>query len=439
MATYVGTGVSDPGDDLTVGSHKLGIGTTSPTYNVDIAGSSYPVLRILSTDSAGGDLMLTSASKTWEMYLEGNDLKFDDGGTTRVTFQSGGNVGIGSTSPSCKLDVAGTFKASTAVITPAVKPASDSSSAVQIQKSDGTSVVNVDTTNERVGIGTTSPSSLLELRKDAGSAIGPILALNNKAGSGNTAIYLNGYDVGANDPAAAIKSIDGNWSAHLTFSTKVPGNAENGLTERVRIQNDGYVGIGSSSPSCALDVVGSVCLANSADFARLKCYTYSAADKCVALSMMRSNSNTLGTKTTTIDAKRLGLIEWFGVNDNATPDFAKGAQMVVTQDGSPGTDYIPARIEFMVATSSSDIATAMTIKNNGAVGIGTTTPGQTLDVNGNIKASGSVQVGNNTDTASASLVGALRYRVVGSTSYLQVCMQTGAGSYSWETILSKSW
>jgi len=46
--------------------------------------------------------------------------------------------------------------------TPKIYPSADSTTAIQILKADGTtSVLNVDTTNQRVGIGTTSPSALI--------------------------------------------------------------------------------------------------------------------------------------------------------------------------------------------------------------------------------------------------------------------------------------
>jgi hypothetical protein len=52
----------------------------------------------------------------------------------------------------------------TFVKTPNIRPASDSTTAIQITKADGTtSVLNVDTTNSRVGIGTTTPSALLDV------------------------------------------------------------------------------------------------------------------------------------------------------------------------------------------------------------------------------------------------------------------------------------
>ena len=51
--------------------------------------------------------------------------------------------------------------------TPIISPSTDSTSAFQINKADGTTnVLNVDTTNGRVGIGTTSPGQQLEITKN---------------------------------------------------------------------------------------------------------------------------------------------------------------------------------------------------------------------------------------------------------------------------------
>nr|AEI30283.1 pectin lyase fold-containing protein [uncultured microorganism] len=94
-----------------------------------------------------------------------------------------------------------------------------------------------------------------------------------------------------------------------------------------------------------------------------------------------------------------------------------------------------------IVTGSGNANTALYVKSSGEVGIGTTAPtsGMKLDVAGNIKASGSVQVGNNSDGASASNVGAIRYRTSGNYSYVDICMQYGSGFYRWENIKTLSW
>ena len=73
------------------------------------------------------------------------------------------------------------------------------------------------------------------------------------------------------------------------------------------------------------------------------------------------------------------------------------------------------------------------IRASGGVGIGTTSPKSKLQVDGG------VQVGDDGDTASADKVGTIRYRVEGTTSYAEMCMQTGAGTYAWIVVASQSW
>lgn len=46
---------------------------------------------------------------------------------------------------------------------------------------------------------------------------------------------------------------------------------------------------------------------------------------------------------------------------------------------------------------------------------------------------------NNTSPASASNVGSVRYREVGSNSFVDIVMRTGTGSYAWINIVQNNW
>ena len=72
-------------------------------------------------------------------------------------------------------------------------------------------------------------------------------------------------------------------------------------------------------------------------------------------------------------------------------------------------------------------------QSTGNVGIGTSTPGAKLDVNGSVK------VSNDATAASANNVGAIRYRTSGNNSYCEMVMQTAASAYSWVIIKQNSW
>jgi len=78
-------------------------------------------------------------------------------------------------------------------------------------------------------------------------------------------------------------------------------------------------------------------------------------------------------------------------------------------------------------------AAKVTVLDNGNVGIGTTNPKSRLQV------AGGIQCADDTDAASVDKVGATRYRVSGNNSYCEMCMQTGAGTYAWTTIVEHNW
>jgi hypothetical protein len=62
-----------------------------------------------------------------------------------------------------------------------------------------------------------------------------------------------------------------------------------------------------------------------------------------------------------------------------------------------------------------------------------------LQVTGTVKASSSVQVGDNAAAASATNVGAIRYRSDTNNSYMDMVMQTGASTYAWVNVVQNTW
>jgi hypothetical protein len=60
-------------------------------------------------------------------------------------------------------------------------------------------------------------------------------------------------------------------------------------------------------------------------------------------------------------------------------------------------------------------------------------------VNGNGAFNGSVKVADDSDSASSSNVGALRYRADSNNSYVDMVMQTGASTYAWVNIVQNNW
>ena len=102
-----------------------------------------------------------------------------------------------------------------------------------------------------VGIGTNSPSANLEIE----SASNPEISIASTAGA--TSNYLNFKATSHTQPIQSqIKTVDNNdFTADLAFLFKGTGTGGT-LSECMRIEAGGNVGIGEISPSSKLDVVG---------------------------------------------------------------------------------------------------------------------------------------------------------------------------------------
>lgn len=125
----------------------------------------------------------------------------------------------------------------------------------------GSPVMTVALGTRKVGIGTATPATSLEIQGD--TSAGPSLRLTGIGGFGSkVGMDLATYDpeaLGVSSVPARIEASDNDWSASIDFQTKDPGNnGNNALVSRLFIQNDGNIGIGTTSPSTKLAVNGTV-------------------------------------------------------------------------------------------------------------------------------------------------------------------------------------
>ena len=125
----------------------------------------------------------------------------------------------------------------------------------------------VDSSNNRVGVGNTLPLTTLDIHKDDRTN-GPILRLTNSANGGSYAageiigqIEFYSSDLSAPRVSTKIVSIIENISLDdqpskigLSFFTRNTTT----FTEKMRITNEGLVGIGTTAPTTALDVTRNV-------------------------------------------------------------------------------------------------------------------------------------------------------------------------------------
>lgn len=242
-------------------SGNIGIGTTTPSNNLSVVGT------MAQYRAVSGN---TSLLQDWFS---------DNGGTMTLQheFQVGGNVyhrgnvGIGTTTPLGKLDVIG----GNILVGRSLDQASryigksNSSGGIGLEGSANSWIgfVSSATTDiltfgthksgvsggERmridelgnVGIGTTSPVSLLNLY-DGSNNSNPTLTLSGGSGSGTSIGRIDFYSNSGSAIASSILSLrnNGNSNADLAFYTALSGSN----TEKMRITKDGYVSIGSTNP-----------------------------------------------------------------------------------------------------------------------------------------------------------------------------------------------
>ena len=286
-------------------------------------------------------------------HILDNNIKY-----TEKTLTYNGNIGIGTSAPNYRLDVAGIINASNYYINGSNFTGGVSSQWI-------TSSTNIYYNAGNVGIGFTNPS--YKLHVTAGKTVNST-AFAMKI-SGGVAIF----DSGNYGTLLGLGSEDGNFSkcaiGHVRtgsydrgdivfLSRTIADTTTCDMTdERMRISSSGYIGIGTTTPSSLLHIKGTN----------------------TALTVMSQG----GSGTTS----QLNLTTY----DNLTN--AAGCSLIATDDGAYGSTF---KINLKTTGANTNTQfTALHITNAGLVGIGNTAPIGTLTLGNSsvIGSDGSLVIG----------------------------------------------
>jgi hypothetical protein len=128
----------------------------------------------------------------------------------------------------------------------------DSTDFFQILDQDGgTPIFNIDSTNKRVGVGTAAPITTVHIVEDGATPTIQFERTGTYSGTdtaGNVSFRYAGDSLGG----ISIKRDGANDASAFAFNTQVAGG---GVTEKMRIQGNGNVGIGVSDPDTLLEIL----------------------------------------------------------------------------------------------------------------------------------------------------------------------------------------
>ncbi len=383
------------------GNDRVGIGTTSPANNLDIAvDANNEGIQISSSTNvfgkidfhanrSGADAALGILDFNWNNTQvariiggTGTDTTNKDDGVLQfhtaaagsaseaMRIDSSGNVGIGTTSPGEDLHVfssAGAIKIDSSGDS-ALRFAASGTNKFSIFQSGGTLRFFDNTNNaERmridssgnVGIGTASPSTELHVAASSGYSE---LRLAGASGSGATVEFY--------ESTTKRGDIYIDPSSNIVFRN---------TSERMRLDPSGRLLVGNTSNvATASGFNPSVQVAGTGAAAAISVGRYVNSTSPAQIVIQKSRGG-VGVQTIVQSGDYLGEITFEGSNGSA---FKQGAIVGAQVDGTPGSgDDMPGRLVFSTSSDGSSTPTErMRITSGGNVGIGDTSPGGRLDI-----------------------------------------------------------
>ncbi len=326
-------------------SGNVGIGTTLPISKLNITGTtngSTPYITFTSAFATASYLGVSTQNNDIvthdvlgdEVIDSGNNFLLTTGGNNlRMYIPSTGNIGIGSIAPGATLDVQGNIRAS-GTITGTVSASGWTLSGSNTTTNDNVGIGTTTpqgglvVTNGNIGIGTWAPTYDIDMEKSVPGS-GMIFLMKNISNTSGSyaALQLTTGGASAYNPVV-VWSVPGqqNWSAGIdnadSHKFKIGTNADIPSAPKLTIQTDGDVGIGQTAPLAKLSLVGGSTLrfGNDGD----------SGDNTIYL-----RGGTTGDKSV-IDLNNYGYKDWFISSGGA----GNGKFSITGTSGGAGSDGI---------------------------------------------------------------------------------------------------
>jgi len=384
----------------------VGIGTTAPLFNLDISGTTsnrglnmFPTLgtgaNSINMNSSGAGTYLgheSSAGGTITGGVGANESFVGSSGAksfhlltnaaSRMTIDSSGNVGVGTTAPATNLEInsandtrarlfstggaysstlelttltAGTYGSTLQyssnsedlqfnnygrALSPADSTSGGFSFITKVANTTPTKVMFIHGYTGNVGIGTTSPLAKLDVVGGIianNTTVGPAV-IARTSGNGHSGVSVNNTTFGSTE-ATAFGLFQGTSGVAALYNNNISS---------IAIDTTGKVGIGTTAPLFNLDISGTT--------------------SNRGLNMFP----TLGTGANSINMNSSGAGTYLGHESSAGGTITGGVGANESFVGSSGAK------SFHLLTNA---ASRMTIDSSGNVGVGTTAPATNLEIN----------------------------------------------------------
>jgi len=394
-------------------SGNVGIGTINPTQKLHVYGGDLLISAVNDTarlrlSTSGG-----AVNRDWMFFSSASDGSFGiydvSGGARRMTIYTNGNVGIGPNTPTAKLDVAGSLRATSALISglggssaslvmadnsgnlfatstlaiiPNPIPGGSSGQTLRHNGSSWIANSNLYNNGTNVGIGITNPTSRLQIISGGGISF-----------AGRYKTYETVYNVNTATPATLVDDTGSAFNVNKSYRVKavIPGTgSETGATAVFRGNGTTFTliknfeaGLGSNHIEFYLDSnIPKVRLYNHTTLYGVSVLTEEIPNKSWAfgpeISLYSNTTGSVGIGSVTPGTK-LDVSTSFRANSATITGLGATGNVVVMADNTGLLYTSPAASSLLWSgTTGGNIWNA----NSGNVGIGITDPKAKLHISG---------------------------------------------------------